>query len=107
MCACACMHACVYVCVCVCAGSHTDRNMIWFINYVKVQSINYYISSTCLIAFLSIYLFVCENVHLCTHTYIHTYIRVYVCVCVCVCVDALTLDEENNLIYLRLSHINT
>ena len=32
MCARACMYACV--CVHVYAGSHKDRKMIWFINYV-------------------------------------------------------------------------
>ena len=91
MCARACMYACV--CVHVCAGSHKDRKMIWFINYVMMQSINYIILSTCLSVVLSIYL--------CTHTYAHTHEHL----CVCVCLDALTLYEEKNSIYLRLSHL--
>ena len=61
---------------CVYAGSHKDRKMIWFINYVM-------------------------NAH--THTHTHT--NICVCVCVCVCLDALTIDEEKNSIYLRLSHL--
>ena len=75
MCARACMYACV--CVHVCAGSHNDRKIIWFINYVMMQSINYIISSTCLSVVLSIYL--------CTYKYAHTHTHICVCVCVFGC----------------------
>ena len=83
------VHACV--CVRACADSHIDRKMIWFINYAMMQSINYIILSTCLSVFLSIYLSIYALIH------IHTFMFV--------CLDALTLDEEKNFIYLRLSHI--
>ena len=99
-CARACMHACV--CVRVCAGSHIDRKMIWFIKYVMMESIKYILSFR-----ISLYLPIYIRTHTHTHTYIHTFMCVCVCGCVwvCVCLDALTLDEENNFIYLRLLHI--
>ena len=65
--------------------------MNWFINYVVMESMKYIILSACLSVF--IYLPIYIRTH--THTYIY----------VCVCLDALTLDEEKNFIYLRLSHI--
>ena len=80
MCARACMHACV--CVRVWACSHIDRKIIWFINYVMMQSVNYIILSSCLSTFFSIYLSI--YAHIRTHTYIHVYVCVCVCVCVCV-----------------------
>ena len=69
--------------------------MNWFINYVMMESMKYIIISACLSVFLSLPIYIRTHTH--THTYIH--------LCVCVCLDALTLDEENNFIYLRLSHI--
>ena len=69
--------------------------MNWFINYVMTESMKYIITSAC----LSVFLYLPINIR--THTHTHTYIHL----CVCVCLDALTLDEEKNFIYLRLSHI--
>ena len=72
-CARACMHACVWVRVC--AGSHIDRKMIWFINYVMMESIKYIILSTCPSVFS-------VSTNLYSHTYAHhTYIHLCVCVC--------------------------
>ena len=67
--------------------------MNWFINYVMMEPMKYIITSACLSVFL--YLPIYIRTH--THTHIHTFM--------CVCLDALTLDEEKNFIYLRLSHI--
>ena len=67
--------------------------MNWFINYVMMEPMKYIITSACLSVFL--YLPIYIRTH--THTHIHTFM--------CVCLDALTLDEEKNFIYLMLSHI--
>ena len=80
-CARACMHACVRV--------HE------LVHKLRCDGINEVYHIICLSFRISL------STYLYMHTYAHTHTYIYVCVCL----DALTLDEEKNFIYLRLSHI--
>ena len=77
----------MHACVCVLELVHKLR-------YDGINEVYNYICLSFRIS-LSTYLY--------THTYAHTH--TYIHLCVCVCLDALTLDEEKNFIYLGLSHI--
>ena len=80
-----CARACMHACVCV----HE------LVHKLRYDGINEVYNHICLSFRISL------STYLCTHTYAHTHTYIYVCVCL----DALTLDEEKNFIYLRLSHI--
>ena len=82
-----CARACMHACVCV----HE------LVHKLRCDGINEVYHVICLSFRISL------STYLYTHTYAHTHIHTFMCVCVCL--DALTLDEEKNFIYLRLSHI--
>ena len=88
----ACMRVSAFVCVRVHIIDKDD-----LVHKLRYDAINKLYHIIYLSFRISLYLPTYIRTH--THTHIHTVM------CVCVCLDALTLDEERNFIYLRHSHI--
>ena len=93
---CAGVHACV--CVRSRVGVFTYRQKDYLVHKLRYDAI----SKLHHIIFMSFHIFLYLPIYIRTHTHTH----IHTCMCVCVCLDALTLDEEKNFIYLRLSHMN-
>ena len=93
---CAGVHACACVHACVCAVTYRQKDdLVHKLHYDAANKLYH-------IIYLSFPFSLYLPIYIRTHT--HTHIHIYVCLCVCL--DALTLDEEQNFIYLKLSHIN-
>ena len=85
--------ACMCLCSRVCGFTYRQKDdLVHKLRYDAINKLHHIIHLSFRI---SLYL----SIHIRTHTLIHIHTFVFVCL------DALTLDEEKNFIYLRLSHI--